>query len=164
MTGIFFGSTTGNTEGLADMIAKEMGVDGADVHNVAGTPAETAEKYDLLLLGSSTWGYGELQDDWEGFLSQLKVRNLNGKKVAFFGTGDHESYPDTFCDSLGIIKEALEGSGCTFVGAYDAAGYEVSDSRAFEDGMAIGLAADEDNEPDKTPARMKAWVESINKG
>ena len=72
MTGIFFGSTMGTTEAVAADIAKQLGVADADVHNVADTPAGEVQKYDLLVLGSSTWGAGELQDDWYGFLDQLK--------------------------------------------------------------------------------------------
>ena len=93
MTGIFFGSTMGTTEAVAADIAKQLGVADADVHNVADTPAGEVQKYDLLVLGSSTWGAGELQDDWYGFLDQLKAQDLSGKKVALFGCGDSGSYP-----------------------------------------------------------------------
>ena len=72
MTGIFFGSTMGTTEAVAADIAKQLGVADADVHNVADTPAGEVQKYDLLVLGSSTWGAGELQDDWYGFLDQQR--------------------------------------------------------------------------------------------
>ena len=59
MTGIFFGSTTGTTESVAARIAERLGVAQADVHNVAAASVEDVKKYDLLLLGSSTWGSGE---------------------------------------------------------------------------------------------------------
>lgn len=161
MTGIFFGSTTGTTEALAEQIAGKLGVAGSDVHNVSDASADQAAGYDTLLLGSSTWGLGELQDDWYDFLDSLKTKNLSGKKVALFGTGDAESYPDTFCDAMGIIKEELAATGCTFVGAFDQAGYPYTDSKAFEGGKVIGLAADETNEPDKTEERLNAWVSAL---
>ena len=88
MTGIFYGSTTGTTEAVAQDIAKQLGVASADVHNVADASADEANKYDLLVLGSSTWGSGELQDDWYPFLDTLKAKDLAGKKVALFGCGD----------------------------------------------------------------------------
>lgn len=110
MTGIFFGSTMGTTEAVAADIAKQLGVADADVHNVADTPAGEVQKYDLLVLGSSTWGAGELQDDWYGFLDQLKAQDLSGKKVALFGCGDSGSYPDTFCDAVGLIYDGLQQS------------------------------------------------------
>lgn len=52
MTGIFYGSTTGSTEAVAQDIARLLGVAESDLHNVADTPADEADKYDLLLLGS----------------------------------------------------------------------------------------------------------------
>lgn len=54
MTGIFYGSTTGSTEAVAQDIARLLGVAESDLHNVADTPADEADKYDLLLLGSPT--------------------------------------------------------------------------------------------------------------
>ncbi|MFP1496338.1 flavodoxin domain-containing protein [Escherichia coli] len=35
ITGIFFGSDTGNTENIAKMIQKQLGKDVADVHDIA---------------------------------------------------------------------------------------------------------------------------------
>lgn len=161
MTGIFYGSTTGTNETLANDIAAALNISDADVHNVDKASAGYVEKYDTLLLGSSTWGFGDLQDDWEGFLPQLKKVDLSGKKVGLFGTGDYESYPDTFCDALGIIYDELEGTGCEFVGAYDAEGYAVTDSRAFSDGKAIGLVVDDNNESGQTASRMQRWIEAM---
>lgn len=160
MTGIFYGSSTGSTELLAGNIAKKLGVAASDVHDVASVGVDVTDGYDLLLLGSSTWGSGELQDDWYGFVSSLKAKDLAGKKVALFGSGDSGSYPDTFCDAIGVIRQELTGTGCTFIGEFDAAGYAVQDSLAFASGRALGLAADDD-EPAETPARMERWIESV---
>ena len=107
MTGIFFGSTTGTTESVAARIAERLGVAQADVHNVAAASVEDVKKYDLLLLGSSTWGSGELQDDWPGFLDKLGKEDLSGRRVALFGCGDSASYPDSFCDALAEIRDGL---------------------------------------------------------
>ena len=79
MTGIFYGSTTGTTEAVAEDIAKQLGVASADVHNVADASADEADKYDLLVVGSSTWGCGELQDDWYSFLDALKAKATRAK-------------------------------------------------------------------------------------
>ena len=62
MTGIFYGSTTGTTEAVAQDIARHLDIPAADVHNVATASADETDPYDLLLLGSSTWGCGDLQD------------------------------------------------------------------------------------------------------
>lgn len=90
----------------------ENGVSKADTHDVADAAPDTIDGYDCLLLGSSTWGDGNLQDDWYGFLDKIKTRDLSGKTVALFGCGDSESYPDTFCNALGTIYEELQPTGC----------------------------------------------------
>lgn len=161
MTGIFYGSTTGTTETLANDIAAALGIADADIHDVAGASAGDVEKYDMILLGSSTWGYGELQDDWMDFVEQLKGAALSGKKVALFGAGDCDSYPDTFCDAIGIIRDELADTGAQFVGEYDAEGYSVTDSRAFKDGKALGLVVDDNNESGQTASRMQRWIDAL---
>ena len=119
-TGIFYGSTTGTTESVARLIAEKLGVSPADVHDVSKLDAALAESYEALILGTSTWGDGELQDDWYDGIKVLKNANLSGKTIALFGCGDSESYSDTFCDGMGILFEDLKDSGCTFVGAVSA--------------------------------------------
>ena len=161
MTGIFYGSTTGTTEAVAQDIAKQLGVASADVHNVADASADEANKYDLLVLGSSTWGSGELQDDWYPFLDALKAKDLAGKKVALFGCGDSASYPDSFCDALSEIRDGLEATGCTFVGALDAAEYDGCTSRICRDGKVIGLAVDDGASEAVSDARMEKWIAAV---
>ena len=160
MTGIFYGSSTGNTETLAKEIASKLGVSSSDVYDVSSVSADKVAAYDCLLLGSSTWGLGDLQDDWMDFVEVLKKENLAGKKVGLFGCGDSSSYPDTFCDAMGVIKEELAGTGCMFIGEMDAAGYTETDSKAFEGGKVIGLAVDDDD-PGKTDQHLNAWVEAL---
>lgn len=157
-TGIFFGSTMGTTEALAKQIAQKLNVPSADIYNVAEVSADQVMDYDLLLFGSSTWGAGDLQDDWYGFVDQLKNKDLTGKRVAFFGCGDSASYPDTFCDALSVLYDDLSGTGCVFVGAYVPEDYTVTDSAVCRDGKFIGLAVDDVNEGDKTEDRIDAWI------
>ena len=161
MTGIFFGSTTGTTESVAARIAERLGVAQADVHNVAAASVEDVKKYDLLLLGSSTWGSGELQDDWPGFLDKLGKEDLSGRRVALFGCGDSASYPDSFCDALAEIRDGLEATGCTFVGALDAAEYDGCASRICRDGKVIGLAVDDGASEAVSDARMEKWIAAV---
>ena len=105
--GIFYGSSTGTCESLAEQLAGELGVTGGDVHSADKLTAELANTYDVLVLGTSTWGDGELQDDWYDAIKVLKGMDLHGKDVALFGCGDSESYCDTFCNGMGILYEDL---------------------------------------------------------
>lgn len=155
-TGIFYGSTTGTTESVARLIAEKLGVSPADVHDVSKLDAALAESYEALILGTSTWGDGELQDDWYDGIKVLKNANLSGKTIALFGCGDSESYSDTFCDGMGILFEDLKDSGCTFVGAVSDSDYTYASSVAVADGKFVGLALDDVNESDRTDARVSA--------
>ena len=114
-----------------------------------------------LILGTSTWGDGELQDDWYDGIKVLKNANLSGKTIALFGCGDSESYSDTFCDGMGILFEDLKDSGCTFVGAVSDSDYTYASSVAVADGKFVGLALDDVNESDRTDARVSAWTEML---
>ncbi|MDR2563048.1 MAG: flavodoxin [Prevotellaceae bacterium] len=160
--GIFYGSSSGNTQNVAGLIAAGLGIAESDVFDVATATSEKLLGYDVLLLGSSTLGYGDLQDDWETFIGKLEKTDLSGKKVAVFGTGDSSAYSDTFCDSIGLIAEAAEKAGATLVGAgIDASGYSFDDSKALKDGAFCGLPIDEDNEPAKTRERVEGWIERL---
>lgn len=160
-TGIFYGSTTGTTESVARLIADKLGIAPADVHEVTKLDMALAESYEALILGTSTWGDGELQDDWYDGLKVLQGAHLSGKIVALFGCGDSESYSDTFCDAMGLLYEGLKDSGCTFVGAVDDSDYTYSASVAAADGKFVGLALDDVNESDRTDDRVSAWAAQL---
>jgi flavodoxin, long chain len=159
--GIFYGSSGGNTQDVAKLIAKKLGVDNSNIFDVSSSPVDKLAAYDLLVLGSSTWGVGDLQDDWDGFIDKLAKQDLSGKEVAVFGTGDSVSYADSFCDAIGIIAKAAEKAGAKIIGKVETADYSFDDSQAVENGMFYGLPIDEDNESDKTEERVSKWVEQL---
>lgn len=160
--GIYYGSTTGNTQDLADRIAKALGVASADVHDVSSAAADF-NPYDVVLLGASTMGMGDLQDDWETFIDDVKDADLNGKKVALFGCGDSSSYSDTFGDALGKIYEVIKNKGCQLIGKTSVEGYTYDSSEAIVDGQFVGLLIDEDNESNLTDQRVALWLEDLKK-
>ncbi|AMD95017.1 flavodoxin [Leptotrichia sp. oral taxon 847] len=158
--GIFYGSTTGVTEDIANRIAEK--IDGAEVFNIDGN-VDKLEDFDVLILGTSTWGFGDLQDDWQAVLDDLANLNLAGKKVAYFGSGDQGTFSDTFMDGMAIINEEISKTGATVIGNTSTEGYEFNESRAVKDDKFLGLALDEVNQSDLTDERIDAWVEEIKK-
>ena len=163
-TGIFYGSSTGTCEDLANQIADKMGVAASDVHSADKLSADLVKEYDLLILGTSTWGDGEFQDDWYDGIKVLKSADLSFKSIALFGCGDSESYCDTFCDGMGILYEDLKDSGCSFIGnKVGTDGYSFSSSIAVVNGAFVGLALDEVNESDKTAERIDNWTAELKK-
>jgi flavodoxin I len=159
--GLLYGSTTGNTEEVAEMIANEIGTDNVDVLDVANISIEDVMKYERLIMGISTWGSGEMQDDWEEFVDALKGVDLSGKKVALFGIGDGVTYSDTFVGGMGELYEAIKESGAEFFGKVSTEGYDYDESPAEENGMFVGLALDQDNEDEKSEERIHAWVADL---
>ena len=149
------------TEGVAKQIQAEFGADNAQVFDVAKATKDDLEKFDNLIFGTSTWGFGELQDDFDGFMKQIEAANLSGKTVALFGCGDQESYSDTFVDGMGLVWQSLQGKGCNIVGQTSTEGYSYSSSQSDVEGKFVGLAIDENNQSDQTADRVKAWVEVL---
>ena len=155
-TGIFYGSTTGTTEAIAEKVGALLG---ADVMSV--TDIDKVEDYEFVIFATSTWGMGDLQDDWIDGLETLKTKNLSGKKVALIGVGDQASFGDTFVDGIATIYEEIKDMGITLVGKTSTDGYDYSESRAAEDDEFLGLVLDENNQSDLTDERINAWVEQV---
>lgn len=87
---IVFASMTGNTEEMADAIGeglKEVGIEPV-VKNVIDTNAEEITHYGGIILGSYTWGDGDLADDFLDFYDEMDNIQLDGKKAAVFGSCD----------------------------------------------------------------------------
>ncbi len=158
--GIFYGSTTGYTADVANRIAKALGVEMKDVHDVANTAPSSLGDYDLLVLGSSTWGNGELQANWEDFIHGAESMYLKGKEIAIFGCGN-EDMADTFCSAVGEIYRRMQGTEAKFVGSFNTDGYDFSASGAIIDGVCVGLVLDEVNHADLTDKRIAEWVKTL---
>lgn len=155
--GIFYGSTTGVTARVANLIASRLGIAPEDVHNVAKTAPSAVGEYENLILGTSTWGAGEGQDDWLDFLDGLDMIDLRGKRIALFGCGD-ETMADTFCSGVGEIYKRLKNTGAYFIGSYPADVYTFNHSEAIVDGQPVGLLLDEVNHADLTDGRIDGWL------
>lgn len=158
---IVYGSSTDNTKNAADAIAKKLSDQDVTLLDVANLKQDELDNYPNLILGTSTWGLGDLQDDWDSNLSKLENSNLTGKVVAFFGLGDSSSYSDTFADGIGILYESVKDKGCKLIGSVSVSGYSYDASRAEVDGNFVGLVLDEDNESNLTGSRIDQWVAEI---
>lgn len=139
---IIYGSTTGNTESAAQAIAGVLDGDGLEttLKDVAeARPGDLNGGYDLLLLGSSTWGDDEieLQEDFAEFYEKMDGLDLKDKKVAVFGCGD-SSYTH-FCGAVDAIEQKAEELGAELV--------------------ASGLKIDGD--PDDAEEDIQAWANSV---
>jgi flavodoxin I len=156
---VVYGSSTGTCEAIAEKIAQKLGCEVIDVQNLT---ADVVNDNQNLILGTSTWGAGELQDDWYDGLKVLQGADLSGKTIALFGCGDCSTYSDTFVGGIGELYNGIKASGAHFVGAVDTDGYIFDDSEAVVDGKFVGLPLDDVNEDDKTDVRIDAWIAEIS--
>lgn len=158
---VIYGSSTGNCEDAAERIGKALDCD--NVKAVSNADSGDIANNDVLILGASTWGIGEMQDDFVPFINTLKSADLAGKKVAIFGTGDASSFADSFVDSIGEIYETVTEAGAEVIGFTESADYDFEESKAIINEQFAGLPLDYDNDSDKVDAQVDAWV-SVVKG
>ena len=159
-TGIFYASATGTTAGVARRIAAAMGVADSDVHDVVLSAPEDLGKYDLLIIGSSTHGTGDIEEDMADFLDGVEALDLSGKKIALFGTGNVKM-ATTFCDAVGKMYGRLKATGATFVGRFPADEYTFVSSAACDGDTMLGLVIDQNNYPEITGGRIDRWVKLL---
>ena len=160
--GIFYGSTTGNTEFAADLIAEKFN-EGIICKSLDVITTKDIELCDIIIFGISTWNIGELEMTWEDFFPKLDEIDFTNKIVALFGMGDQSSYSDTFQDALGILYDKLVNVGATIIGSWPIDGYTFSESLGVRDGKFVGLALDQDNQPDLTDSRIESWVNQLKR-
>lgn len=110
---IIFGSTTGNTETVANKIAENMAGYDVTVQYVTEVPDDSSvREADLVLYGCSTMGLGELQEDFIPYYeSRMTPALLKGKNVAVFGLGDKENYEEYFCWSADTLSKKVQECG-----------------------------------------------------
>lgn len=156
---ILYGSSLGNTKFIAEKMAKL--IPNSELSSVSDITQQDIESYDFIILGTSTWGIGGLQDEFSTFVDTLVKSNLSGKTIALFGCGDQQTYPDTYCNAIGRLYDMIKDKGCTIVGQWPIDGYDFSQSLAVRDDMFLGLPLDEENQPDLSDYRIKKWVGQI---
>lgn len=143
---------------MHEMLGKER----TSVRDIAGSTPEDMLPYQVLILGIPTWGIGEPQEDWLGFIPKLETLDLTGRYAALFGLGDQESYPETFADALGWLYDSVVGTGCRIVGSWPVDGYEFIGSAAIREGKFAGLVLDEENQSEQTGTRIQKWISEIS--
>ena len=172
--GIFFGTDSGSTRLIAKKIAralkKRVGDDWvAKPVNVNRATPETLLRYDTLILGTPTYGEGSLpgkanrnnEESWLEFLPGIEGTDFSGRRIALYGLGDQEEYPESFLDAMRDLHDAFSTAGATMVGSSPVEGFEFKRSRAVEQGRFIGLALDQHLQHLLTDQRIAAWLDEV---
>jgi len=111
---IVYGSVTGLNEEIAHTLAKEI-ENKYEVRLIDALDAmpQDLENADVLLLGSSTWGVGQLQMDMIPVNDFLQNMNPKSKRAAAFGVGD--SAYKKYCYAVIILEKSLKSAGAQII-------------------------------------------------
>jgi flavodoxin II len=161
--GLFYGSTTCYTEMVAEKIQALIGADVVDLHNIKTVPLAKMADYQLLILGLSTWDFGEIQEDWEAHWDDISQVDLRGKTIAIYGMGDQIGYAEWFIDAVGMLHDAIAPQQPDRIGFWPIAGYDFIASKAViaDAELFYGLALDDENQYEQTDERLNTWVSQI---
>lgn len=163
---LFYGSTTCYTQMSAEKIAERLTAldHQVSIFDIKDTPLKQLEQHQILILGISTWDFGELQEDWESHWDEIDDINLNDKIVALFGLGDQIGYTEWFQDALGMLHDKVIIQGGAVIGYWPNQGYSFEKSLALtEDGQYFhGLALDDESQYGQSEQRINDWCKQLN--
>jgi len=162
--GLYYSTTTGNTETVAGYIGAALGIEAEDIGSAED---DAILAHDAIVVGAPTWHTGADEQrsgtSWDEWLyDNLPNLDFTGKKVAIFGVGDSGSYSDNFCDATGELYECFTKQGAEIIGSTSADdGFDYTESKGVVDGKFVGQVFDEDNYYDASEERATAWVEQL---
>lgn len=172
--GLFFGTDSGTTRLIGKKIARALGkkVDAARLSkplNVNRASAQDFQQYPALILGTPTYGEGVLpgkanktsEESWLEFLPRLQGVDFSGVRIALYGLGDQEEYPDHFLSAMRDLYDFFSEAGGELVGGSDTDGFTFSHSRAVIDSRFIGLALDQHLQHLLTDQRIDRWLDEV---
>ena len=147
----------------AEKIVAEFADTQIPLFNIKDTNLKKMEAFDVLILGISTWDFGEIQEDWESQWQDVADVNLTGKTIALYGLGDQIGYADWFQDALGMLHDEIIQQDCNIIGYWPNEGYEFTTSKGITEDSEffVGLSLDDENQYDLTDDRIKEWVAQI---
>ena len=161
---IFFATSTGKTEDIADRLKELLGTDAKDVDSISGV--DELASAEALVCCIPTWNTGADEarsgTAWDDLITEIPDQDFAGKPVAILGLGDSSGYGDYFCDAMEELYSAFQKSGAKMIGQVSPEGYTFDESKSVIDGKFCGLPIDEDNESELTDQRLSSWVAQIN--
>ena len=163
--GIYFATTTGKTEDIAERIAGLLG--GVETPKDMSDVDDLSEftNHDGIICGIPTWNTGADSERsgtaWDSILEEIGSLNLSGKKVAIFGLGDSSTYTENYCDAMEELHRFFKQAGATMVGYVSTKEYTFDESKSAIGDEFCGLPLDEDSESDMTDSRISQWAQQL---
>lgn len=162
---LFYGTQTGTTDYVAERIQQALPDLIDETKCIFKVQASEFDDTDFMVLGGSTWGDGELTDDWADFFPQLDSIDFTGKTVALFSLGDQHGYGYNFVSAMRLLYDKVKERGAVVIGDnFPIDGFQYDHTESVVDGCFVGLAVDEVNEPELTDDRIALWASSVRAG
>lgn len=109
---LVYATMSGNTEAMADLIEKGLQEAEAEVDRFEAMDIDNAElfnDYEHIILGTYTWGDGDLPDEFLDLAEEMDALDFTGKTCAVFGSGD-TAY-EFFCGAVDTLEEKIKDRG-----------------------------------------------------
>ncbi len=160
---ILYGTLTGNTKKIAFIIYNKIkNFYFTKIYNIKKCNLNMLHIFNILILGTSTWFYGKIQNDWKNFLLNYKCINLNNKFIALFGCGNQKLYINTFCDGIYKLYKVFVNDKNILLGFWYNINYNFIYSKALlNKNYFLGLLLDLDNQNKFTNTRINIWVSNL---
>lgn len=104
---VIYSSVTGNTAQLAQGIYNTLSdtIDTVDRFLVDDLDFDQLLDYDLVAIGTYTWGSGDLPMEMEALFDWFEFHASKQMRTGIFGTGDR-FYPN-FCGAVDLFRDML---------------------------------------------------------
>lgn len=104
---LVYASMSGNTKKVADLIEQGLLETGATVCKKDVSKFEESDfaEYDTIVIGTFTWGNGDLPKQMNHFYDLMNETDLSRKSFAVFGSGD--TVFKHFCGAVDILEEKI---------------------------------------------------------
>ncbi len=158
---IVYSFSTSRTSRMADLISAQLSELAPERLNVEELNPELLSEFDFIVAGVPTWFDGEMPYYWDEWMPALEEMGFHDKTFAVFGLADQKGYPDHFADAVGIFARFMSDRGARIIGKTSTHDYEFRKSKALEGDKFIGLILDEDNQPEKSVARIEQWCREL---
>ncbi|UTL74160.1 flavodoxin [Bacillus halotolerans] len=109
---LVYATMSGNTEAMADLIEKGLREAEAEVDRFEAMDIDDADlfnDYEHIILGTYTWGDGDLPDEFLDLAEEMEALDFTGKTCAVFGSGD-TAY-EYFCGAVDTLEEKIKERG-----------------------------------------------------
>lgn len=159
--GIFYGSLSGNTRLVAEIIQSNIKNLHAQLFDIADVDSTTISEFKYIIIGIPTWQSSELPKDWKLFLENCSEDIIKDKTIALFGLGDQVIFKNAFANALGLVYLNLMSKRANVIGFWPIEGYNFISSLAVKDGQFVGLVIDEENQSELTESRIDQWLSAV---